>query len=158
MNKVYLRMGTIEVKRNPSEITTVLGSCVAVCLWDTRLSIGGMNHFKAPHVPPKSKPSNLYGEIAIQNLIKGMLRKGSKITDLRATLFGGGAVIETIKWMNVGKDNIEFAQQALEREGIPVTSSHIGKSMGRRITFNTRNGSTQVSHIKPLTEIVPQKR
>ena len=151
-------MGTLTVERKPSEITTVLGSCVAVCLWDPRLGIGGMNHFKAPLVPSKRTPSNIYGEVAIKNLIKSMIRKGSQKNDLRATLFGGGAVIETLKWMNVGKDNIEFAQSALKQEGIPVMSSSIGKHMGRRVTFNTHDGSTIVSKIKPLGPVTRKKR
>ena len=29
-------------------ISTVLGSCVATCLWDPVLRIGGMNHFMLP--------------------------------------------------------------------------------------------------------------
>jgi len=144
-------MGNLSVTSEPSEITTVLGSCVAICLWDQRLGIGGMNHFKAPHVPSKKKPSDMYGEIALKNLISGMLELGSRKGDLRAMLFGGGSVIEKFEGQpNIGRENIRFAREALDVEGIPVQSFHTGHNFGRKIAFNSAEGTATITKINSL--------
>ena len=158
MNKVFLRMGNLAIATEPSEITTVLGSCVAVCIWDYRKGTGGMIHFKAPRVPANREPSNMYGEVAIRNLIQSLLRKGSRKPDLRAMLFGGGSVIDLAKGQpNVGRENIRFAQEELEREGFAPSISHVGGHSGRKITFNTMDGSITVSRVKPLGAFIRGK-
>ena len=151
-------MGNLTVAPEPSEITTVLGSCVAVCLWDSRLGIGGMNHFKAPHVPAKRKPSGMYGEIAIESLISGMLELGSRKRDLQAMLFGGGSVIKQHEGqLNIGKENVRFARKTLDKEGIPVQSAHTGRNFGRKIAFNTAEGSATIKMVNSLGAFIGRK-
>ena len=152
-------MGEITVCTRPSVITTILGSCVSVCLWDSRLGIGGMNHFKAPHVPAKGTPSNTYGEIAIKNLISRMLEHGSRKRDLQAMLFGGGSVIEQAEGQpNIGKENVRFARKTLIEEGIPVQSAHTGRDFGRKIVFLTAEGTATIARVNSLGTFIRKRR
>jgi len=43
--QVTIYIGTVFAAREPTVIETLLGSCVAVCLWDPETRVGGMNHF-----------------------------------------------------------------------------------------------------------------
>jgi chemotaxis protein CheD len=117
-----------------------------------------MNHFKAPHVPPKKKPSDMYGEIALKSLISGMLELGSRKRDLRAMLLGGGSVIEQVEGQpNIGKENIRFARETLKNEGIPVKSSHTGRNFGRKVVFNTSEGTATIARVNTLGTFIGRK-
>lgn len=151
MIKKFLTTGSVAVTSKPSVITTVLGSCVSVCLWDVQKGIGGINHFKAPRPPRNRQNSSAYGEVAIPSLIEGMIKKGSKRSDLRAMLFGGGSVIPIIKGTDsIGADNVRFAEDTLKREGIKIVSRHTGRNYGRRVTFDTSNGTANIARISPV--------
>lgn len=151
MKKIYLMMGNVEIHAKPAEITTVLGSCVTVFLWDSLKRHGGANHFRAPFVPRNHPPSDKYGEVAMQTLLEGMYRLGSNKRNIKAMIFGGGNVIEQADFeINIGDANIKFAKDVLRRENIHIKSSHIGKNFGRKIKINTYNGSASISKVAPL--------
>lgn len=151
MRKVYLMMGNVAIHSEPTEITTVLGSCVSVFFWDSRLRHGGANHFIAPFVPHNRHASDKYGEVAMKTLLKGMYRIGSKKNDIKAMIFGGGSVIQQADFeINIGNANIKFAKEALRLENIPIESSHVGRNFGRKIIINTYEGSAKVSKVGAL--------
>jgi chemotaxis protein CheD len=145
----YLYPCTIFVDKEPYRITTVLGSCVSVCLWDPALKIGGMNHYMLPLWNGDGLASPKFGNIAISKLIEKMLLLGSSQKDLKAKIFGGGAVLRTPSGiMNVGERNVTFARDALREEGIPIISSDVGGSKGRKIIFNTGNGGVMMKKLR----------
>ena len=79
-------------------LSTLLGSCVAVCLFDPQLRIGGLNHFMLPEMG-RSKNSDvdslLSGAYAMEALLNALLVKGAKKPRLQAKAFGGGTIIDT---------------------------------------------------------------
>ena len=91
--KHYLYPGDIFVNLSPHSITTVLGSCIAVCMYDYKLKIGGMNHYLLPFWNGEGLASPRYGNIAIPKLIEKLLSLGSERKNLRAKVFGGGMVL-----------------------------------------------------------------
>lgn len=44
----YVKPGYVYFSRRAALLRAVVGSCVAVCLWDTRRRVGGMNDFLMP--------------------------------------------------------------------------------------------------------------
>ncbi len=151
----YLFPAEIFVTKTPTMISTVLGSCVAVCLWDTQNAIGGMNHYLLPLwngdglAPPK------FGNIAIRQLVEKVLAKGAERKYLQAKIFGGAAM-----WNNsdgpfaIGLRNIELSQQQLREMQIPVTASDVGGMQSRKIFFNTGDGSVLLRRHKTELEKV----
>jgi chemotaxis protein CheD len=112
--KHFLLPGEIFVKDSDSVITTVLGSCIAVCIWDQHLLKGGMNHFKLPFWNGEGIPSPKYGNIAITTLVEAMVAMGCQQANLKAKVFGGGAVLQNGDGMlNVGERNIQVAYEIL---------------------------------------------
>ena len=73
LSKIFIYPGNLEVSVKPIMFTTILGSCVAVCIWDNKLKFGGMNHFMLPLWNGEGLASPKYGNIAIDKLVKKML-------------------------------------------------------------------------------------
>ncbi len=142
----YLYPGGIFVHHEPHLVTTVLGSCVSVCLWDSAAKFGGINHFLLPFWNGEGLPTPKYGNIAIVKLIEKMLvSPGSNKSNLVAKVFGGASMWEkTSGLLAVGDRNIELAMDLLEKQGIPILASDLGGKVGRKLVFNTFDGSVMV--------------
>jgi len=150
--KKYLLPGQLFATKVPHEITTVLGSCVAVCLWDPVLRAGGMNHFMLPAYSGSGEPSNRYGDIATRSLLARMDSLGSKRYNIRANIFGGGNVLGSSSAEKdlIGVKNALMAKEVLKAEGINIVNEHTGEMHGRKIIFNTGSGDVYINYIKPL--------
>ena len=146
----YLFPAEIFVTREPTMVSTVLGSCVAVCLWDSRSVIGGMNHYLLPLWNGDGLATPKYGNIAIRQLVEKVVAKGGERKNLQAKIFGGAAM-----WSNteglfaIGLRNIELAQQQLKELQIPVVASDVGGMLSRKIFFNTGDGSVLLRRHRP---------
>ncbi len=119
-------------------ITTLLGSCVAVCLMDEFNSVYGLNHFMLPMTEVKRRGASKigkYGVDAMELLLKRMIAKGANKSYLKAKIFGGGQVINT-RYNNVAQKNIQFAQNYLKKVGIEIIAQDIGGNCGRKIYFS----------------------
>ena len=114
-------------------LTTVLGSCVATCLWDPHRGIGGMNHFLLPGDSESDDDSLKYGVNAMELLVNALLQQGALRTRLQAKLFGGANVIRNLS--DIGAKNAAFATEFLKAEGIPCIAQSMGGDRGRRIRF-----------------------
>lgn len=146
----YLYPSTLFASREPYQIKTILGSCVAVCLWDATRKIGGMNHYMLPLWNGKGLASPKYGNIAMEKLIAKMLQLGSKKNNLQAKVFGGAEVIVQQKSnYNIGMRNVLTAYDILRENNIPIISQSVKGQLGRKIIFLTDTG--EVYH-KVLTK------
>ncbi|HPG41138.1 MAG TPA: chemotaxis protein CheD [bacterium] len=147
----YLYPGVIFAHREPHIVTTVLGSCVAVCLWDSVLNIGGINHYMLPLWNGNGLSSPKYGIIAIQKLIEKMQDLGSKKSNLKAKVFGGAKVLQTnTSHLDIGKGNIHIAEKLLEEEHIPIISASVGGEQGRKLRFFTNTGIVMVKAVNRI--------
>lgn len=136
-------------------ISTLLGSCIAVALYDTYLPLGGLNHFMLPY--PKIQGDLLfsnsakYGVHAMEVLINDMMKKGCRKDKLRAKVFGGSTVISYAKeaTYNIPRMNIEFVFRFLENERIPVDSYSVGGAQPRKIYFFPATAKILMKYSKP---------
>ena len=125
-------------------LSTLLGSCVTVCLFDPLMKIGGINHFMLPEMG-RNKNSDvdslLSGSYAMEALLNALLIKGAKKLRLQAKAFGGGTIIDTDGGsLSIGMRNANFAKEWLVREGIPLRSSDFLGPWSRKIVFLPFNG------------------
>jgi chemotaxis protein CheD len=123
-------------------LVTVLGSCVAACIRDTRIGVGGMNHFMLPDSGGKEivGTSARYGTYAMEVLINHLLKMGASRNRLEAKVFGGGAVMETLKSSNVGVRNAEFVLDFLKTERIPVAAQDLLDTYPRKVYYFPNTG------------------
>lgn len=145
----FLHPGMLLATATPHEVTTILGSCVSVCLWDRRLGVGGINHYLLPFWNGEGLPSPRYGNIAINKLLKKMLRLGATRTALVAKVFGGSSLIHpTNSFTNVGERNVALAMDMLKDEKIKVISSDTSGHAGRKLIYNTLTGIVRVKKLQ----------
>jgi len=137
----FLHPSTMYVSKDPKWIITILGSCVAVCMYDPKRGIGGINHFMLPYWNGDGLESPKYGNVAIGQLFTKMLDFGAKKEDIVCKIFGGGEVLgENSLIFNVGKRNIEIAIKLIGEMNISVVNSSTGGKLGRKIYFNSTTG------------------
>ena len=146
--KYFLLPGGMKVSWKPMEVTTLLGSCVSVCIWDRRLKQGGINHYMMPYWNGSGLASPKYGNIAIQKLFDSMLYIGSQKKDMVAKVFGGASVLNTNECIfNIGERNIDIQYKLLSELGIEVVAKSVGGDKGRKLIFNTETGVVKMKYV-----------
>jgi chemotaxis protein CheD len=141
--KYHLQPGYIFTTTEPALVSAVIGTCVAVCLYDRRLKTGGMNHFLFPKTGRREKTTAQFGNVAVSALIRLMISQGSRVGDMEAQLFGGGSRSLDDR-TDVGRRNVKMARKILKKKGIPIVSEDVGGVKGRRVVFHTRTNEAIV--------------
>jgi chemotaxis protein CheD len=145
--QVYLHAGQIAVASEPTAITTVLGSCVAVCLHDPDARVGGMNHFLLPHQVERER-SPRFGSCAVPALIEAVVRAGASRGALVAKVFGGASVLGALRsGRNLGGENVQLALRLLEEERIPILDRDVGGTRGRKVVLLADEGTAWVRQL-----------
>lgn len=146
---LYLHPGRLIVATEACAITTILGSCVAVCLWDPVHQIGGINHFLLPHGGANNPAPARFGNTSTESLIEELSNRCALKTSLQAKVFGGACMLESFQTgtNDLGRKNTEAALSALARFGIPVIAQDTGGRRGRKLIFNTDDGVAWVRKI-----------
>ena len=139
---VYLLPGDLHVSVQPSQITTILGSCVSICLWDRKRFVGGMNHFVLPASRDAELRSSRFADVATRLLLEQLQAFGCRPENLIAKIFGGAAILRTQNYAgSLGAKNVAAALRLMEEAGIPVIAQETGGAQGRKIIFNTDDGA-----------------
>ena len=150
MRTRFLNQGQLFVHRLPHLITTVLGSCVSVCIWDTQQEFGGMNHFMLPMWNGEGLASPKYGNIAIKKLLEKMDTLGGVRDDYIAKVFGGGNVLGVgeQQYFQVGEKNAEVALNTLSQEGVMVVAKKLNSNRGVKVVMHSGTGEVILRPVK----------
>lgn len=154
---VNLPPGEFYVTSDPEEvITTILGSCVAVCIRDIKLGVGGMNHFLlASPSNGITSLSNRYGSFAMEQLINSILKKGGHKNDFEIKVYGGSNLFKNMN--NVGLNNIKFIQEYFKTEGLRVDSEDVGGEVPRKIFYWPKTGQVVRNFITTDSKLIQQE-
>ena len=137
----FIHAGEIHVATEPTDILTVLGSCVSVCLFDPARRISAMNHYLLPLWNGNGLRSPKFGNIAIPMLIEQMYESGSNRGSLQAKLFGGANIrTNNLEILMVGKKNVMLAREILQEYRIPVVAEDTGGVRGRKLKMESLSG------------------
>jgi chemotaxis protein CheD len=126
-------------------LSTVLGSCVCVCLHDPIMKLGGMNHFLLPEDQGSNIKDLIFGAHSMEMLINDLLRRGASRTSLEAKMFGGARMISGLS--DIGARNANFARQFLSNEGFRILADDTGGARGRRLRYWPENGRVQMRYM-----------
>lgn len=140
-----LHAGQVFVSSEGHSVVIILGSCVAVCIWDPSQGIGGATHFMLPTSDEKGMPTPRFGNVAISILLQKLLEAGAVRGQLRAKIFGGGCLFDSMREPNankvhLGSRNVDIALEMLAKAHIPVVSAEVGGDRGQRVVFCTDTG------------------
>ncbi len=142
--QLYLHAGQLAVAAEPTAIVTVLGSCVAVCLWDPAARIAGVNHFLLPHHVERERSAR-FGNVAVPQLVDAVVGAGATRSSLVAKVFGGASVLGAIRHARrLGDENVELALHLLDEARIPVLDRDVGGDRGRKLVFVSDEGTAWV--------------
>lgn len=131
---VNVTQGEFKLSDDPSVVlSTLLGSCVSVCLHDPVRKIGGMNHFLLAEDRSGSSGEVKYGVHAMELLINALIKQGADRGRLVAKAFGGAKMDGNLR--DIGTGNITFAREFLAREGIKCEGESFGGLQARRVQF-----------------------
>lgn len=145
------------VSSEPIALATVLGSCVAACIFDGSAKVGGMNHFMLPDAAP-GDASARYGAHAMELLINGLLKHGAMRSRLQAKVFGGGNVLPGMTLDPIGTRNGNFVLNYLGAERIPIIAQDLFGVQPRKVCFFVRSGRTLVKRLPAAGEIARVER
>ncbi|KZN29952.1 chemoreceptor glutamine deamidase CheD [Pseudoalteromonas sp. SMS1] len=156
--------GEFYVSKNDELISTVLGSCIAACVYDEKLGIGGMNHFMLPGAQNMKEITNVhsddfncrYGNWAMEYLINEVLKNGASRDNLKVKLFGGGKIISAMTDIGVG--NIRFAHAYVEEENLNLVSHDVGGPWPRKVVFHPQSGTAKVKKLRQMHNDTIEKR
>ena len=147
--------GEFYITRHAEMITTVLGSCISVCAYDLVNGIGGMNHFMLPSMGSEGQVEDWhvngcgrYGDLAMKNLLEGMIKHGAKREDLKIKVFGGGQILRSKGY--VGERNIEFIIEYIANKNLTVDGIDVGDDFPRKINFFPLTGRVMVRKLMKL--------
>lgn len=154
-NTIHIIQGEFATASNPEQrISTLLGSCVSVCLWDDVAGLGGMNHMVLPEGTGVEIRSSSIGASAMELLINALLRRGAGREHLKAKMFGGASMVEGLS--TIGEQNATFARDYLMRESIPLLAENVGGKEARQIRFWPVTGRVQMRWVgNPPVPIAP---
>lgn len=140
-----ISIGDVYASDTPSAVRTVLGSCVAACLWDPLTGVGGMNHILLPAGPAGDESTSRYGVHAMELLINAVMSKGGERRRLRAKVFGAAHVLQQIQYSgSVSERNAAFIKQFLQSEAIPLAGARLGGASALEVVFHTHDGKAFV--------------
>ncbi len=124
-------------------LTTVLGSCVAACVYDPKAGVGGMNHFllSEQEGDKDNGRDRLYGSYLMELLLNGLYKRGARRENLLAKVFGGAKMFDSR--FDPGRRNADFITKFLHDEGLNIAASSLGGTSGRRIEFHPATGRTR---------------
>lgn len=151
MNEIFLLPGRMSTLSGSGVIRTVLGSCVAVVIYDPVKTLAGVNHFLLPTPSSEKDRQNRlkYGVFAIPDLVKALVDQGAAPSRLRAEVYGGAAVVNQLAGnFTIGDRNIEMAESFLSQLKIPIVSLDVGGQTGRKIAFFMPGCQTEIKFIQ----------
>lgn len=146
-NSVTVGVGGIHADKAPQNIFTCLGSCIAVCLYDSRHKVGGMVHiamvsaFLQNKTGRDEEQKGKYADTAIHELLK-ILKNNYQLDkeNFAAKIFGGAKILKTVS-MDVGQNNEKAVRGVLKELGIRIAAFQTGGEKGYRVEFNLENGN-----------------
>ena len=147
---INVGIGATSVSNSPNILRTIIGSCVAICLYDSKQKIGGLSHIMLPTSQLNSSFKKKYADTAIPILVKELEMSGVKKGNMVAKLVGGASMFnlsENSKMSKIGRDNVSKVTEILNQYDIKIIARDVGGNNGRTIDFFLENGDIKIKSI-----------
>lgn len=148
-NKHYLYPASLFASKRPTLVTTILGTCVALCLYDPVNKIGGINHYMLPRWDGKGLPTAKWGDYANRTLLERLLTLGAEKKYMQAKVFGGLCRNTTTDLFGIGLGNVLAADSWLQQHQIQLVAKSTGGNSPRKLLYNTETGTVDMQLLLP---------
>lgn len=149
LQKHFLHPAALFASKTPTLVSTILGTCVAICLYDPISRVGGINHFMLASWDGSGLPSLKYGDHATRALLEKMLRLGADKRNIQARVYGGLCRDKRGDAFNIGEKNINVAYSCLSQYHIPILAKDVGGCSPRKLSYQTHTGQVIVNCLLP---------
>lgn len=144
----YLPPGQLIASATPLVVTTILGSCVSLCLWDASSGVGGINHYLLPTGVGAESQLERYGDHANERLLQQMLDLGAHVSRIKAKVFGGACVLVAFrKGSDFAERNVRGAMDFVRGHGMALMAQDVGGNRGRKLRFHTSDGTALIRYV-----------
>jgi len=140
-------MGQIALGAPPVCLTAVLGSCIGTTLYHQRLRLGMLAHVILPHNFGHGEAPGKFGDTAVPQMLEILKQHGAAPGELVAKIIGGASMFDSGRPVQVGRDNVNAASEAIKLAGIPLVATEVGGNIGRRISLDCSTGLVTVESI-----------
>ena len=141
---IKVKMAGIDFGKSPAVLETLLGSCVGIAMWDSRMKLGGLAHVVLPDSRGATNLPGKYADTAVVALKRGLLASGASPNSLTAKITGGATMFGQRTNTDIGQKNIDAVTAHLRKHGIRLAGQHVGGETGRIIRFSLDNGSVDI--------------
>jgi chemotaxis protein CheD len=151
--RVFLKPGELYISDIPTMVSTILGSCIAMTIFNKRLKIGGICHAMLPRSPYSKEHSVFrYADSSIFYMINKFETIGIRKDEMEIKLLGGADVIDRINedTASIGQKNIDIAREIIKNENLQIIVSDVGGRMGRKVHFYTHTGKVLLKRINSV--------
>ena len=140
MKTINLIQGDLVITDEDVTLTTLLGSCVAICLWDPIVKVGGMCHYVSAYKAQNDPENYFFGDVALLALKKEMIKKGAQTGRIQAKFYGGANILkDNPVAKKCGEDNIEVGEKFLKENQFKLLKKDVGGEFPRMISFNIKS-------------------
>ncbi|MFB6178019.1 MAG: chemotaxis protein CheD [Halobaculum sp.] len=127
-------------------VTSGLGSCLGIALYDPQNGVGGLLHAMLPESSDHPGPPEKFVVDGIDQMLDQLERAGASRRTIRAKLAGASSMLDLeTESASVGEQNIEAARTILEARNVPIEGSDTGGNNGRSLRFSPADGKLVVS-------------
>lgn len=157
INQVFLLPGEFKISRQPYVISTLLGSCVSVCLHHPKQRCGGMNHYLLPHGAPGESENGRYGHYSIGLMLDFMQRACGSLNGVLGMIIGGADVLPVAPGSGptVGVLNIALAREMLKEHNIRIIKEQVGGKVGMKIRYQNWDNQILVTPMSSPSRLDP---
>lgn len=158
MEPIVVSISDLRTSESPNVLQTILGSCIAICLYEPDRKIGSLAHALLPSIEFSSKKGGTNPKKYVDSLIAMQLDELHKLgvakKNLVAKVVGGANMFSEVipdSDNHVGKKNARKAKEILNNNNIPILATDTGNFFGRKIQFDLQTGKITV--MKPTGEL-----
>jgi chemotaxis protein CheD len=141
IRNIFLKPGEVVMAYEPSLVSSVLGSCVAVTMFFPGRRIGAICHAMLPDSGGRNNDLR-YVDSALRHIYQKMRESGAAHPVVK--LFGGAQVLDIGSYASekrtVGEQNVAQAEMVLAGLGLDIAARDTGGIQGRKLYFCTRSG------------------
>ena len=151
MQHVYVNIGQVKTDTPPAEIITVLGSCVAVLIYDPVNQVAGLVHIAEHEGDEKAialEPGR-YANSGIRLLIQSVLSAGGKRNNFVCIISGGNYTTScrecVLMTTDVSRLNRDAVRRTLTEEGLSFTENKFGADGAASLVFDVESHELRVT-------------
>lgn len=148
---IFLKPGDIFIADRPAVVSTILGSCLAVTIFNQRLMVGGICHAQMPKKNTQDKGDEFhYVDTSFSYMVNKFNMLGIHKHEMEMKLFGGANVLgrTSLQQKTIGEQNIQTALEIIEAENFNLVNSDVGGNHGRKLKFYTDTGTILMKRLK----------